>query len=137
MRRTRICKALWLACVQVFLSFELPAVEPAAPVITNLNLNGTQLNLRFAPYPAAESYSILGTPDLTLPFVANPNFFLAPYTNLIASGSAVITNVSYEWRITNNTGETGFYQLQVTPLNKQCSPGRHGAQPPRLRANAG
>ncbi len=120
MRRTRIYEALLLACFQVLLSLALPAADPPVPVITNLNLNGTQLNLRFAPYPAAQVYSILSTPDLSLPFAPNPNFFLSAYTNFTTNGSTILTNVNYEWRNPGNSGPGGFYQLQVTPLSSNA-----------------
>ncbi|MBI3853723.1 MAG: DUF1800 family protein [Verrucomicrobia bacterium] len=119
----------WLACIQAGLSLTLFAADPPPPAITNLNLSGSQLNLRFPPYPASQAYSILSTTDLGLPLAPNTNFFLAPYitgyttiTNSTTNGPVVITvtNYAYEWRLTNAPAGSGFYRVGVTPLSSNA-----------------
>ena len=89
---------------------------PPAPVITNFATQGAQKNLRFAPYPAAQAYTWLASSNGTV-FSADTNFFQAPYTNVTLVGVTLVTNVSYEWRSTNVTGDMQLYKLQVTPLS--------------------
>lgn len=110
---------LWcgLAVLPVVLVFSAPAAAPSAPVITNLNLNGAQLNLRFAPYPAAQAYTILTATNLTQTFTANTNFALAPY---VIGTNAGGTNFGYEWRATNGLGGGGFFRVAVTPLSSNA-----------------
>jgi len=117
---------LSLGCLLILLSTSLLAADPPAPAITDLSLNGTQLNLRFPPYPAAEAYSILSTTNSGLFFAPDTNFFLAPYitgytiiTNNTISGPVVITvtNLAYEWRRTSAPAQSEFYRVAVTPLS--------------------
>lgn len=93
------------------------AAEPPAPVITNLNASGATLNFRFAPYPAAQVYTVLGGTNLAQALVADTNFILSPY---VISASAGGTNYGYEWRRTNVTAPAGFYRVAVTPLTSNA-----------------
>lgn len=88
-----------------------------APVITNFNVSGAQKNIRFAPYPAAEAYTLLSASHAGGVFTADTNFFIAPYTNIVVQGTNSVTNVAYEWRATNNAGSSRLYRLQVNPLS--------------------
>src|SRR5438445_7562701 len=100
-----------LLLVAVFLAsfpFTILATDPPPPVITNLNISGKQVGLRFEPYPAASNYTILSGTDAASPLTPNTNFFLAPF---IVSSSTNGTNYSYEWRITNNTAPSGLYRV--------------------------
>jgi len=110
---------LWcgVASLSLGLAVSVLAADPPAPVITNLNLNGSQQNLRFAPYPSAEAYTILSTTNLAQPFAPNTNFALSPY---IAGTNAGGTNFGYEWRATNASGSIGFYRVAVTPLSSNA-----------------
>jgi uncharacterized protein (DUF1800 family) len=111
-RKSAAC-FLVVICLQTGPAVSLPAAPPPAPVITNLNLNGPQRNLRFAPYPAAAAYTILGTTNLALPLAADTNFALAPYVAGLSSNG---TNFGYEWRATNAAGPAHYYRVAVTPL---------------------
>ncbi|MCX6895057.1 MAG: DUF1800 family protein [Verrucomicrobia bacterium] len=104
--------ALWwlVACLTANTAM---ASEPAAPIITNINGSGAMRNLRFAPYPAAQAYTVLGATNLAQPLAADTNFTLSPY---VISASAGGTNYGYEWRRTNVTAPAGFYRVAVTPL---------------------
>lgn len=85
------------------------------PAITNLSVLGNQKSIRFALYPGVEAYTFLSASNGAGPFAMDTNFFIAPYTNVLALGSNAVTNVSYEWRATNNSGSSRFYQVQLTP----------------------
>jgi hypothetical protein len=88
-----------------------------APVITNFNVSGAQKNIRFAPYPAAEAYTLLSASHAGGVFTVDTNFFIAAYTNIVVQGTNSVTNVAYEWRATNNAGSSRLYRLQVNPLS--------------------
>jgi uncharacterized protein (DUF1800 family) len=94
-------------------ALSVPAAPPPAPVITNLSVNSSQQNLRFAPYPAAAAYTILSATNFAQTFAANTNFALRSY---ITSTNASGTNYGYEWRATNAIGNSGFYRVAVTSL---------------------
>jgi len=94
--------------------------DPQPPVITNFTLQGAQKNIRFAPYPGAQAYTFLSTSNAADGFATDTNFFQAPYTNIEVVGSAIVTNVSYEWRATNFTGDSRLYHVQVTPLSSNA-----------------
>src|SRR4051794_17431454 len=104
-------RLLWLTGLAVFFPSSLPAVEPPPPVITNINVSGSQKNLRFAPlYPGAQAYTILSTTNLAIPLAPNTNFFIAPYIiSVVTNGLTRTTNFGYEWRSTNATGPSGLY----------------------------
>jgi len=122
-----------LLCLTFFVGLNpfsnLRASEPPPPVIESLTSTGGVINLRFAPYPAAQSYSILNAPDLGSPFMVDTNFVLAPYitgytiiTNNTTNGPVVmtVTNYAYEWRNSNGAGPSGFYKVGVTPLGSDA-----------------
>src|SRR5205085_9346500 len=108
-----------LSVAIVFATFQLTllASDPPLPVITNLNVNGSQKSLRFAPYPAASNYTILSGTNAASPLAPNTNFFLAPF---VISSSTNGTNYGYEWRITNSTGASGLYRVQVSPMSSNA-----------------
>src|SRR5690242_9213407 len=116
MRRARPLPLL-LAVLATSSSLQVLASDPPAPVITNINVSGSQRGLRFAPYPAASNYVILSGTNASLPLTPDPNFFLAPF---IISASTNGTNYAYEWRITNNTSPNGLYRVQVTPISSNA-----------------
>jgi len=99
--------SLLLSVAVIFAIFQLTllASDPPLPIITNLNVNGAQKGLRFAPYPAASNYTILSGTNAASPLTSNTNFFLAPF---IISSSTNGTNYGYELRITNNTSASGL-----------------------------
>jgi uncharacterized protein (DUF1800 family) len=115
MKRTSLL--LSVAVLQASFQLTLLATDPPPPVITNINVSGSQVGLRFAPYPAASNYTILSGTDASSPLTPNPNFFLAPFVTSIATNG---TNYSYEWRNTNNTAPSGLYRVQVTPMNSNA-----------------
>ena len=86
---------VWTACF-----CRIWAQAPPSPSLTFTNTN-TQKKAGWAPYPAAEAYTILWTTDLNLPFVTN------------ASGSLT----GFTWQSTS-TAPAGFYRLQVSPLSR-------------------
>jgi len=107
----------WPTCFAVLFQASLLAVEPPPPVITNINVSGSQQGLRFDPYPGAQAYTILSGTNLAFPLTPNLNFFQAPY---VLSTTTNGTNFGYEWRITNNTAASGFYRVQVTPMSSNA-----------------
>src|ERR1051326_1197656 len=112
MRRARVLS--FLAVLATSYPIEILASDPPAPVITNINVSGSQRGLRFAPYPAASNYTILSGTNASLPLAPDTNFFLAPF---ITSAATNGTNYSYEWRATNNVGANGMYEVRVTPMS--------------------
>src|SRR5438105_13728283 len=110
MKRTTFL--LSIAVLQASFQLSLLASDPPPPVITNINVSGSQRGLRFAPYPAASNYTILSGTNASLPLSPDTNFFLAPF---ITSAATNGTNYSYEWRATNNTSPNGTYRVRVTP----------------------
>src|SRR4051812_34707305 len=101
---------LWVALFASSFQLTVRGVEPPAPVITNFNTKGSQKNLRFAPYPAASTYTILSATNLAFPFTPNTNFSIAPYIiRVYTNGINVGTNFGYEWRLSNSTAPSSFY----------------------------
>ena len=106
------------------------AADPPPLKLDSVIANGDQRSLRFAPYPGAQSYLFFsGTNPAAL--TADTNFFLAPYitgytviTNVTTNGPVVImvTNLAYEWRLTNVTAQSGFYGIGVSPLASNAVP---------------
>ncbi len=114
--------------MNVFASLPLLASDPTPPMVHQFIVNGAQKSLRFIPYPGAQSYTFYsGTNPAAL--TTDTNFFLAPYitgytviTNVTLNGPVIITvtNLAYEWRLTNATTQSGFYSFGVTPLNSNA-----------------
>src|SRR5437899_1096217 len=81
--------------VAMFFPFLLFADDPSPPAITDFYSTGAQKGLSFSLYPGAQAYTILGATNLSLPFAADTNFFIAGYnvtnyfTNVV-SGTNVI-----------------------------------------------
>ncbi|MFM2294450.1 MAG: hypothetical protein RLZZ350_863 [Verrucomicrobiota bacterium] len=111
---TLVC--LSLVCLSLAAA-ALRAADPAPPVINSLVKSNATRNVRFDLYPAAAAYTFYSTTNLSLPFVANTNFALAPY---FISTNTVGTNYGYEWRATNAAGVKDFYQVAVTPLSSNA-----------------
>lgn len=106
------------------LAATVPAADPPPPVITNLNVSGDTRNLRFAPYPGAQAYTFLSATNADGPFLVNTGFSLAPYvtgytTNVITNTPTVVTNLAYEWRLTNATAPEAFYRIGVAPMSNE------------------
>jgi len=122
----RFSALLATACLSAFFESGVLADDPLPPAITNINWAGTQLNLQFPLYPGASNYTILSAPDLNSPFLPDAGFALTaqPYltnvfTNVINGSNIVTTNVLsyYEWRRTDNLAPSGFYRLEVSPMD--------------------
>jgi len=97
------------------------ATEPPPPKIDGIVVTGPQKNLRVTPSPGADAFYFYSTPDLNSPFVLNTNFVLSPYvtgysTNYTTNGPVTLTNLAYEWRNTNFSGESGFFTLSATSV---------------------
>jgi uncharacterized protein (DUF1800 family) len=114
------CGLLCAAFVSV-LALSVPplrATDPPQPVITNLNISGTQRGIRIDEfYPAAQGYTILSATNAGQVLTTDTNFNLSSYfISKRTNGVTISTNFGYEWRKTNVTTPAGFYQLQVTPM---------------------
>ncbi|MFO1513434.1 MAG: DUF1800 family protein [Verrucomicrobiota bacterium] len=97
------------------------ATEPPPPKIDSIVVSGPQKNLRVTPAPGAEAYYFYSATNPNAPFSLNTNFVLMPYvtgysTNMTTNGPVAITNLAYEWRNTNFTGDSGFFRMSATPM---------------------
>ena len=115
----------WGLLLAFFITHPLPATDAPPPAITNVNASGTTLNLRFTPYPGAQAYTFFSAPEPDGPFTVNTNFQLSPYikgytTIIITNTPVLVTNLGYEWRLTNVTAPSGFYSLSTTPLSSNA-----------------
>jgi uncharacterized protein (DUF1800 family) len=115
MKRARFLPCL--AFIGLVAQLSALGTDAPPPVITNLVVSGSQQGLRFPLYPGAQAYTILSGTNLSFPLTPDPYFFQAPY---IVSANTNGTNYSYEWRRTNNGSPSGFYRVQVTPLNSNA-----------------
>jgi uncharacterized protein (DUF1800 family) len=112
----------------IFLWLLLPLTSFAADsselVITNFDSAGSQKNLQFPLYPAAQSYTILSATNTGSAFAQNSNFFIAPYavgyTTNQTNSAIIYTNFAYEWRITNAYAPGEFYRVAVTPMSSNA-----------------
>lgn len=86
------------------------------PAITNFTVQGLQKSVRFPLHPGVESYTFLSADGAGGPFTEDTNFFITPFTNVLLVGTNAVTNVSYEWRATNNAGGARFYRVKMTPV---------------------
>ncbi|MEO7297458.1 MAG: DUF1800 family protein [Verrucomicrobiota bacterium] len=87
----------------VGLALELPMLasadsNPAPPAITNLTSTGNQRVIKWTPFPAAKSYTVLSSTNVEGPFTTNAG-----------------TISGFKWTETNSA-PLNFYSLQVTPL---------------------
>ena len=115
-----ISLAVWFAGA---LPLVLWAADPP-PLLTNVNALGKQMNLNFAPYPSAQSYTFLSATNPQLPFLPNTNFLWLPYnvtTNYVTNGAIITTNVNaqYQWR-NSNAAPPFFARLQLTPMTSNA-----------------
>lgn len=99
----------------------LLAVTPPAPLIDELVISDTQKKLRVTPAPGAQAYQFYSATNAAGPFVLNTNFILTPYvtgysTNVTTNGPITITNLAYEYRLTNFPGNSGFFTMSATPI---------------------
>ncbi len=81
------------------LSFLAVSAEPQLPSITNFSSIGPQRIIKWTPYPAAKSYSILSSSNLSGGFATNSSGVLSGFV----------------WTVTNSS-PVNFYQVKVTPL---------------------
>lgn len=97
---------------------DLAGLAPPAPSITNIQAAPDYLSLRFAPYPATETYIILsGSSSDTL--VPDTNFYLAPYpVRTWATGINAGTNFGYEWRRVGTASRPSeFFRFAAIPVD--------------------
>jgi uncharacterized protein (DUF1800 family) len=104
-------------------SFALRAAD-APPVLTNTAVSSGRFTVNFAPYPAAQTYTFLGTTNFSSTFVPDTNFLWIPYhltTNYVTNGLVVSTNINalYQWG-RSNTPAPYFVRLQVTPMSSNA-----------------
>lgn len=98
------------------------AADPPPPEIGELVISNAQKNLRITPSPGAQAYQFYSSSNLASGFVLNTNFVLVPYitgfaTNYTTNGPITITNLAYEWRLTNYPANSGFFTMSATPLS--------------------
>lgn len=98
------------------------AAEPPPPTIDQLVVSNAQKSLRVTPAPGVQAYQFYSSSNLANGFVLNTNFVLVPYvtgfsTNLTTNGPVTITNLAYEWRLTNFPGNSGFFTMSATTLS--------------------
>src|SRR5258708_7215794 len=93
---SRFMKSWFCLYLSAFVALIFPrysfATDPP-PVLTNLSVSGSQFNVNFTPFPAAQAYTLLTTSNLSLPFLPNTNYYWAAYnvmTNYVTNG-AIIT----------------------------------------------
>lgn len=103
----------------------LPATDAPPPAITNLSASGPTRNIRFAPYPGAQSYTFYSATNADGPFTVNTNFQLTPYikgytTIIITNTPVLVPNFGYEWRLTNATAPTEFYTMSTMPMSSNA-----------------
>jgi uncharacterized protein (DUF1800 family) len=120
----RVLLMLFVGVLEVCSRVALLAQNPLPPVLTNVNANGSQLNLNFAPYPSAQAYLFLTTTNLNIPFLPDTNYFLVPYnfaTNYVTNGLIVTTNVTmqYQWS-SSNAAPPQFVRVAATPLSSNA-----------------
>lgn len=105
----------------ISLSTPAPATEPPPPVLDTLVSTGSTKGLRFEPFPGAQAYSFFSATNAGGLFTANTNFYLMPYvtgysTNYTTNGPVTVTNLAYEWRLTNYSAPGGFFRIAATPM---------------------
>lgn len=100
----------------------LIAAAPPGPTIDQLIISNAQKSLRVTPAPGVQAYQFYSSSNLGNGFQLNTNFYLAPYitgyaTNFTTNGPVTITNLAYEYRLTNFPGNSGFFTMSATPLS--------------------
>lgn len=93
---------------------------PPPPGITNFYNAGSVSGFQFPLYPAVQSYTILSGTNVGTPLAPDATFFTAPLTNVVSTGTTMVTNITYEWRTTNATDRARFYQLQIQSLSSNA-----------------
>jgi len=117
-----------LTALAVYLPITICATEPPPPTIDGIVVSGPQKNLRVTPSPGAAAYYFYSATNVSGPFVLNPNFALMPYvtgysTNYTTNGAVTLTNLAYEWRNTNFTGNSGFFWMSATHIASNLTAG--------------
>lgn len=117
-----------LAALTVHLSNTLCATEPTPPTIDGIVVSGSQKNLRVTPSPGAATYSFYSATNVAGPYSLNTNFVLVPYvagysTIQTTNGFVTITNLAYEWRNPNFTGNSGFFSMSATHIASNTTAG--------------
>jgi len=108
----------------VFFAMPLPSIfaaDPPPPTIDQVVVSGAQKNLRVTPYPGAEAYQFFSATNVSGPWALNTNFVLSPYVTGYATipttnGLTTITNLAYEYRLTNFPSPSGFFTMSATPI---------------------
>src|SRR5436190_20892255 len=91
------------ACTGAFICQSLLGSDPPPPQITGVGSSNAQKTVTWAPYPAAEQYSIRSKTNVA-----------GTFTN---DGSGAISG--FKWTGTNNSAAK-FYQLGVTPISSNA-----------------
>ena len=116
------------AALTVHLPNTTCATEPPPPTIDGIVVSGSQKNLRVTPSPGAAAYTFYSATNATGPFTLNTNFTLMPYitgysTNYTTNGATTLTNLAYEWRTTNFTGNSGFFRMSASYIPSNTTAG--------------
>lgn len=101
------------------------AADAPPPVIDQLLVTPTQKSLRVTPAPGAQAFQFYSASNVAGPFTLNTNFVFTPYvtgysTNLTTNGPVTITNLAYEYRLTNFPGSSGFFTMSATTLSSNA-----------------
>ena len=97
----------WFLCLALSLSptgmLQAGDANPPAPLLNApVTTTNGQKRVSWTPYPAAQEFKLLSTPDFSLPYSEN-------FSGNIAG---------YDW--TGPVAPAGFYRLQVTPLSSNA-----------------
>lgn len=93
------CIFLFLGCI-IFGISRAAAADPEPSAITNLTVSGAQKIIKWTPFPATKSYSILSGTNISGPWATNN------------SG----TMTGFKWTGTSSVPQT-FYKVQLSPLS--------------------
>src|SRR5438445_11189955 len=92
-----------LSCLGTLARLPLLAADPPPPSILSLTSSNAQRTLKWAPYPAAQQYGILGASNVANGFTPDPSGAVSCYT--------------WTW---TTAAAARFYRLQVTPMGSQA-----------------
>ncbi len=92
----------WIVLFSAFL-LRAADITPAPPRITSVTVSNGQQKVTWTPYPAAESFRLLSTTNLSFPFVPN------------TAGSIS----GYEWTGPAN-GDANLHELEVSPMSSNA-----------------
>jgi uncharacterized protein (DUF1800 family) len=94
--------SVWGACLWLLSASLALADDPPPPQITGIGVTNNQRTVRWAPYPHAQQYNVLGASNVAGPYVSAPG-----------------TVSGYSWTGTNNSAAQ-FYTLGVSPLSSNA-----------------